>query len=138
MSTPGLNTNRLTLTVSGNSVTPEVSKAVVGVGDSASDFVSFTMAATGGAKDWKLSLTFVQLAQLWDLMDTAAGTVVPVVVRPYGNAVATALQPHWHGDITVTYPDGDYLGGEADASSTARFTVDVDWMFTDKPTKVVA
>lgn len=136
-----IGTRKLTLSIDGTEVTPEVSKAVIGTGASDADFVSFAMAAAGGSREYTLDLTFVQDAAtgtLWDQVWAHAGEDIPVIVRPYGNATATAGQPHFHGDVTVTEPDGDLLGGEADASTSARFTTEVSWVFTAKPTKVTS
>jgi hypothetical protein len=136
-----IGTRKLTLTIDGDEVAPEVSSAIINSAESDSDFVSFASAAAGGGRDYTLALTFVQDAQagsLWDKVWTAAGTDVAVIVRPYGNATPTATQPHFSGDVTITEPDGALLGGEADASTTARFTTEVEWVFTDKPTRLVA
>ena len=40
--------------------------------------------------------------------------------------------------VTIKEPDGDLLGGEADASTTARMTIEVSWPFNEKPEKIVA
>ena len=42
------------------------------------------------------------------------------------------------GTVTIQEPDGDLLGGEANASTSAKFTVEVSWPFTAKPTRVTA
>jgi hypothetical protein len=63
------------------------------------------------------------------------------VVRPYGNTVPTVAEPHFTGTVTISEPDGDYLGGDADPSTSARFVTEVEWIFTAKPvmvTEVVA
>jgi hypothetical protein len=136
-----IGTRKLTLTIDGDEEAAEVSKAVITSGDSSSDFVSFAMAAAGGGRDYVLGLQFLQDATttaLWDKVWSHAGEDIDVVVRPYGNAVATATQPHFSGTVTITEPDGDLLGGEADASNTARFVVDVEWPFVEKPLRVVA
>lgn len=134
-------TRKLTLTIDGDEVTPEVSKAEILAEETDSDFVSFADAAAGGGRTYKLGLTFTQnlaAASLWDKVWSEAGSEVPVLVRPYGNAVATAGQPHFAGDVVITEPDGTILGGEADASSTARWVTEVEWVFTAKPTRIVA
>ncbi len=134
-----IGTRKLTISIDGDERDADVSKAVVGTGASDADFVSFKMAAEGGAREYTLDLTFVQDAaagSLWDQVWSHAGEEVPVIVRPYGNAVASAGQPHFTGTVTITEPDGDLLGGEADASTSARFTTEVSWVFTEKPTRV--
>ncbi len=136
-----LGTRRLTLSVDGTEVAPEVSAATVASAETDSDFVSFAAAAAGGGRDYTLNLTMVQDAatgSLWDQIWSHAGEDVDVIVRPYGNAVATATQPHFSGTVTIVEPDGDLLGGEADASNTARFTTEVEWPFLAKPLRVTS
>lgn len=136
-----LGTRKLTLSIDGDEVAPEVSSAVIRSAETDSDFISFADAAAGGGRTYVLALTFVQDAEagsLWDKVWAAAGTEVDVVVRPYGNAVVSATQPHFEGTVVITEPDGDLLGGEADPSTTARFTTEVEWTFTAKPTRVTA
>jgi len=105
-------------------------------------FVSFADAAAGGGRDWKLLLTAVQdpgnVDSVWSLVWDTPGAEVPVIVRPYGNATASATQPHYSGTCVVSLPDGDMLGGEADRSTSARWTVELEWAFTAKPTKVTS
>lgn len=136
-----IGTRKLTLTIDGEEVAPEVSSARISSGETDSDFVSFADAAAGGGRTYTLALTFVQDAaagSLWDQVWSNAGSDVPVVVRPYGNAVPTPAEPHFTGDVTITEPDGDMLGGDADPSNTARFTTEVEWAFVDKPLRVTA
>ena len=136
-----LGTRKLTLTVDGDEVTPEVSTAVIKSAASDSDFVSFADAAAGGGRTYVLNVKFVQDAaadSLWDKVWSAAGTTIAVIVRPYGNTLPTATEPHFHGDVVITEPDGDLLGGDADASTTARFVTECQWTFTAKPTRVIA
>lgn len=134
-----IGTRKLTLTIDTDEVAPEVAKAIITSEESDSDFISFADAAAGGARTYKLALTFVQdaeAASLWDKVWTAAGTDVPVLVRPYGNAVASATEPHFEGMVTITEPDGDLMGGEADPSTSARFVTEVEWTFLAKPDRI--
>ena len=135
-----IGTRKLTLSIAGDEVAPEVSSATISSAETSSDFVSFADAAAGGGRSYTLKLTFVQDAEagtLWDQVWSHAGEDVPVIVRPYGNAAASATQPHFHGTVTITEPDGDLIGGDADPSTSARFTTDVEWSFTAKPTRVL-
>jgi hypothetical protein len=147
-----LGTNKLTLIIDGEERAAEVSTAEIVNSETDSDFVSFADAAAGGGRDWALHIVAVQdpgdpdslLNLTWDM----AGTNVDVIVRPYGNATASATQPHYSGTVTVKYPDGVLVGGEADASESARFTFDVEWPFVvpdgapadavAKPTRVIS
>lgn len=136
-----IGTRLLKIHVDDTDFTAEVSKAVVTAGDTESDFVSFADAAAGGGREYKLALTFVQDAtttSLWDQVWSHAGETVDVELWPYGNTTASASQPHFTAQAVITEPDGDLLGGEADASPSARFTVDVEWTLIGKPTKVTA
>lgn len=137
-----LGTNRLTLLIDGTERAAEVSRAVISVADTESDFVSFADAAAGGGKDYILELTAVQDPgtedSIWDMVWEMTGQEVDVIVKPYGNATASATQPHFTGTVVIKMPDGDLLGGEADASTTAKFVTELEWQFLEKPTKVVA
>lgn len=136
-----LGTRLLTLMVDGVERSAEVATSEVVAGDADSDFVTFANAAAGGSREYGLHLVAVQDAAvdtLFDIMWSAPGSEVPVVVRPYGNVVPSAAQPHYSGTVVVKEPDGPMLGGEADASTTAKFTLDMTWPFTAKPTKVTA
>jgi len=105
-----------------------------------SDFVSFADAAAGGGRDYKLALTFVQdpaTTSLWYYMWNSAGTDVAYEVWPNGRPVSgtpSATQPKFSGTCSVREPNGDMLGGEADASTTARFVTEVEWPLTARPT----
>lgn len=136
-----LGTRKLTLDIGGAERAPEVSKAVITSAAAETDFVSFEDAANGGGRTYGLNVIATQdasTASLWSEVWDNAGQDIPVTVRPYGNAVASAEQPHFTGTVTITEPDGDLLGGEANASNTARFTFEVTWAFTAKPTRVTA
>lgn len=135
----GIGTRLLELEIGGESVSAEISKAVITSGEGDTDFVTFADARAGGKREYRLDLTIVQDAEtgsLWDKIWSAAGTTVPFSVNPYGNEVPSTTQPHFSGNATITEPDGDLIGGEADASTTARFTVEVSWVLDAKPTKV--
>lgn len=119
----------------------EISKAFIASAASDSDFVSFLAARSGGARDYTLQMTVAQdhaSGTLWDLIWTGAGTEVDGVYAPYGNAVASASQPHYSFTAVVAEPDGEFLGAEATDSTSAVATVDVEWKLTGKPTKVTA
>lgn len=137
----GIGTRLLELEIGGENVSAEVSKAVITSNEADSDFVTFADAKAGGKREYRLDITMVQdpeTGSLWDKIWSAAGSTVPFSVNPFGNEVPSATQPHYTGNVTITEPDGDLLGGEADASTTARFTVEVSWVCDAKPTKVTA
>lgn len=136
-----LGTRKLKITIGGTEYDAQVSKAVIVSGEADSDFETFADAAAGGAREYRLEGTAVQdpaTGTLWDKIWSAAGTSVACVLKPFGNATPTVGEPHYTFNATVTEPDGDFLGGEADKSTTARFTVDFSWVLDAKPTKVTA
>lgn len=136
-----IGTRLLTLTVDAVEYAAQVSTCVIKSQETDSDFVSFADAAAGGGREYLLGLTFVQDAatgSLWDQVWAHNGEEVPFLIRPYGNIAATAAQPHIAGTAIVSEPDGDLLGGEADASPSSRFVTEVEWKCTAKPTRVVA
>jgi hypothetical protein len=136
-----LGTRSLTLSIGGTDYTAQISKGVITSGEADADFVSFADAAAGGAREYRLECTGVQdlvTGTLWDKVFTSPGTSVAFILRPYGNATASTTQPHFAGNAIISEPDGDFIGGEADSSATARMTFDISWVCTAKPTRVTA
>jgi hypothetical protein len=134
-------TRLLTLTVAGNSATDQVATAKFTAGDADSDFVTFADAAAGGARQYNLEFTAAQdmvSGTLWDLIWTSPGTTVLARIAPYGNAVASVAQPHYEASVVVKEPDGDFIGGDADVSTTAKMTYSAVWPCTAKPTKITS
>lgn len=129
----------ISLDVSGTDRSDEVSKAVITSGSAGSDFVTFTEARSGGGREYALEMTIAQdhaSGTLWDLIWTGNGTDVSGTYAPYGNVAPSVEQPHYDFTATVAEPDGDFLGGEANSSTTAVATVSVSWKLLAKPTKV--
>lgn len=119
----------------------EVSKAVITSNPADADFMSFLESRSGGSREYSLDMVIAQdhaSGTLWDLIWTGAGTLVTGTYAPYGNEVASAAQPHYDFEAKVSEPDGDFLGAEADDSTTAVATIEVSWKLTGKPTKVAA
>lgn len=136
-----IGTRKLTLAVDDVEYAAEVSKSVITSNPADAGFTSFAAAAAGGSRDYALNLVMTQDAaasSLWSTIWSAAGSEVEVIVRPYGNEDPTVGEPHYSGTVVVKEPDGDFLGGEADVSTTAAMTVEVSWPFTAKPTKITA
>lgn len=134
-----IGTRKLKIEIDGIEHTAVVSNARITSAESDADFVSFADAAAGGARDYALALTLAQDAatgSLWSEIFDSAGTDVPVTIMPYGNAIPSTAEPHFTATATITEPDGDLLGGEANSSTTARMTVEVEWPLTAKPTRV--
>lgn len=132
-----LGTRSLTLTIGGEEVTAQISNCRIVSGAADSDFVSFADANSGGSRVYRLQGTASQnmeTGSVWDQIWNHAGETVAAVVKPNGGAAATPATPSFSGNVIITEPDGDLLGGEANASATAKFTIDFDWEFTAKPT----
>lgn len=92
-------------------------------------------------RDYRLLATVVQdpaHGSLWDLVWNRAGENVDVDLRPAGGSVPSDEQPWLLGTVTIFMPDGIVLGGAANKSLANRFTFDIDWPFTEKPTLVRA
>ncbi|MDE0778180.1 MAG: hypothetical protein OSB43_18015 [Nocardioides sp.] len=131
-----LGTRLLTLTIGGEDYTAEVSNCRITSGDAEGGFLSFAAAAEGGAREYKLAFTGVQDTDadtIWDLLWSQAGATVAAVIAPAGVTGDT-----FTGNVVISEPDGDILGGEANSSASARFTFDAEWTFTAKPTRVPA
>jgi hypothetical protein len=144
----GTRKGRLFLGASPTEYTSEVSNVRIIAGEKDSDFMSYAEANTGGAREYKLALTIRQdtaAASLWYMAWNAAvvGTDVAYEFWPNGqNTVSpttpTATYPKLSGSVTITEPDGDFLGGEANKSATAVNVTEVEWVCTAKPTLSVA
>lgn len=136
-----IGTRFLKLEIDATEYSAEVSNVRITSGEAEADFLTFAEAAAGGARDYALAITLVQDAAagtLWTEIFENAGADVPYSVNPYGNALATPAEPHFEGTCTITEPDGDLLGGEANRSTTAKMTIEVSFPCTGKPVKVVA
>lgn len=137
----GIGTRLLKLTIGGTDVTAQVSRAVVTSGESDADFITFADAAAGGAREYRLEFTAVQDAAtgtLWDQVFSNAGTTVAGILMPYGNTAASVTQPHYTFNAVISEPDGDFIGGEADSSTTAKMTIECSWALDAKPVKKTA
>ncbi|GAB3663480.1 hypothetical protein GCM10027596_26700 [Nocardioides korecus] len=137
----GLGTRSLIITIGATDYTAQVSKAVITSKESDADFQTFADAAAGGGRDYQLEFTAVQdlvTGTLWDKVFTAPGTTVACVLKPYGGAAASPTTPWFNFNAVVSEPDGDFLGGEQDKSTSARMTFDCKWDLTAKPTRVTA
>jgi hypothetical protein len=137
----GIGTRLLKMTVSGVERSAECATAEITSDESDSDFVTFADAAAGGARAYVLHVVAVQdaaVGTLWDLVFASSGSSVACILKPYGNATASPTQPHYTFNAVVTEPNGTFLGGEADKSTTARMTFDAEWPLEAKPVKVTS
>jgi hypothetical protein len=78
----------------------------------------------------------VAAGSLWDLVWDHVNELVDVEIRPAGGTVISATQPAFSGQVWITEPEGDLLGGAANASVGGRFTFEFDWTFTAKPERL--
>jgi hypothetical protein len=119
--------------------TGTVSKVRIKSAETDADFVSFADAAAGGLRKYKLVLTLKQdnaATALWFFAWASAGQTLPYEVWPNGrpvSGIASPAQPKFSGSVIVMEPDGDFIGGDADASPTKYFTADFEWDCTGKP-----
>jgi len=136
-----IGTRLLTIEIDGLEYTSQVTNVRITSAESDSDTVTFADAASGGARDYKLAMTLLQDAatgSLWREVWDNAGDTVPFTIAPYGNAAPSAAEPHFQGSAVIKEPDGDLLGGEANASTSAKFSIEVEWDCTAKPVPVTA
>lgn len=137
---PDIGTRKLILKVAGTDFSDSVSNVAIKSGKKDSDFMSFADALAGGARQYTLALTLKQntaAATLWYTIWSSLGTDVAIEIWPNGGTVASASTPKITGTATVFEPEGELLGGKANASNQALQTTDVEWTFTAKPTLVI-
>lgn len=140
MSNP-VGTRKLVLKVEGTDFSDAVKVCVVTSRKADGGFGSFAEARAGGPREYVLKLTMKQdtaAATLHDYVWAHFGEEVDVEVWPHGGTVAAVATPKYTGTCVVAEPDGELLGGEANESTSARFTTEVEWVFLAKPTKVTA
>ena len=133
-------TRALVFRLGGTDYSSAVSKVRIRSSETDADFVSFTEAAAGGARKYRLALTLKQdnaTTSLWYYAWAQSGQVAPYEVWPNGRpggGTATPSQPKFTGSVVVMEPDGDFIGGDADPSTTKYFTAEMEWDCTAKPT----
>jgi hypothetical protein len=136
-----LGTRLLKVKINSIDYTANASKVSLSAADTDADFITFQDAASGGSKTHTLNFTAAQdmgPGSLWRLQLLSAGATIPVLVNPYGVTTASDTTPFYSGSVVIPKFDGDYLGGDADKSSTAKFTFDGAWDFTADPVLVTS
>lgn len=130
-------TRLLKLTIDGVEWTAQCTAARITTAAADSSLTTFADAATGGARAYSLTFTGVsdyQASSLWDEIFSHAGSTVAYILAPYGVA-ASATAPTFTGNVTIQENDGDFIGGDANASTSSFFTFDAVWPCTAKPTR---
>jgi hypothetical protein len=130
------------LYIDGVNVTAEVSSVILASAETDSEFVSFAEALAGGGRDYTLKITLRQdtaTDSLWYVIWSAAGDDLEYEFWPNGGSPTPgASTPVLTGEVTISEPDGDLLGGEANTSPRVVQVTEVEWMCTDKPTLTAA
>jgi len=136
-----LGTRNLTLTIGGTEFAAQVFDAKFTSAAADSDDVTYAEAGSGGGRTYALDLVLTQdmaASTLWTEMWENTGDDIAVLLRPYGNASASASQPHFTATVNIREPDGDLIGGTADLSPSARQKIEVSWPCTAKPVRVTS
>jgi hypothetical protein len=130
-------TRKTELYIDGVNYTDEVSSVVLSSGGSDSDFVSFAEALAGGGRDYTLKLKVRQdldTSSLWYVIWDSAGDDLDYEFWPAGGSpTPSASTPKFSGQVTISEPDGDLVGGDADVNPRKVNVVELEWLCTDKP-----
>lgn len=116
----------LSLTIDSVEYNIDASQIVLDTEDA--DDLTFAELAAGG-KQWFFTITSVIRSSMTDSLwgkawDDHGVEDVAFLYKPFGNAVATAAQPHFSGTLTIPDPVG--LGGESGSTWTYELRLDVD------------
>lgn len=140
MSSTPLGTRLLKVKLGTTEQTAAVTHVDWSVADADNSTVTFADAASGGSKQHTLNFTATQdpgdTTSIWSQIYNSPGATLAVSISPYGATTATATNPIITGNVIVSWPSGVFLGGDADTSTSAQFTMDLAWDFTAKPTLV--
>jgi hypothetical protein len=125
----------LSLTVDGTEFSADGTEVVLDNEEADDDAITFADLENGDAVDWFFAITAVSdygAGSFWDLLwENAGADAVDFVFKPYGNAVASATQPHFTG--TCTIPKKPPVGGTAGETWTYEARLDVE----GEPEKVI-
>lgn len=137
-------TRSLVLRIGGTDYSGAVNKARIRSGATDSDFVSFTDAANGGARKYRLVMNVKQddaASALWFFAFSQPGATVAYELWPNGrpgSGTPSPAQPRFSGNVVVMEPDGDFIGGDADPSTTKVFQSEFEWDCTGKPVRAIS
>lgn len=125
----------LSLTIDGVEVNLEGTSVLLENEEADTDAITFAELAAGTPLQWFFSITAVAdygANSFWSTLWDNAGTEVAFVFKPYGNATATASQPHFTGNCTINAKPP--IGGSANEVFTFEARLDVD----GEPARVIA
>lgn len=89
------------------------------------DVTTFADAAAGAVRQWFFTITAIQstdAASFWRYLWDNSGTTAAYVFAPHGNAVPSASQPHFTGNVTIGPKPN--IGGEANSTFTFEYRLD--------------
>lgn len=126
----------LSLTINSIEYNMDATSVVMDSEDADSDATTFADLSAGGAKQWFFTVNAVSdygTGSLWSYVwDNSGDDDVAFLFKPYGNATASATQPHFTGTLTI--PSKPSVGGDADKTFAFEARFDID----GEPQKVTA
>jgi len=125
----------LSLTIDGVEVALEGTSAVLENEEADTDAITFAELGSGTPLQWFFTISAVAdygTGSLWSTLWDNAGETVAFVLRPYGNASASAAQPHFTGTCTINAKPP--IGGSANEVFTFEARLDVE----GEPNRVIA
>ncbi len=126
----------LTLGTPGTDISADLISYTIENEEADADVITFEDAASGGARQYFLRGSAVQSlasTSFWRYVwENSGDTEIPYTIAPFGNATASATQPHFVGTLTIG--PKPTVGGEASASSTSAFTFDFEFEIDGVPT----
>lgn len=137
-------TRSLVLRIGATDYSAAVNKARVKSAATDSDFITFEEARNGGGRKYTLVMNCKQddaATALWFYAWAQAGQTVAYELWPNGRPVSgvpSPAQPRFSGNVVVMEPDGDFIGGDADPSTTKVFQSEFEWDCTAKPIRAIS
>lgn len=125
----------LSLTFDGNEFNADGTSVVLDNEEGQNDTATFAELAAGDTRQWFFQISAIgdyAAGSFWDTLWENSGASVPFLFKPYGNAVASAAQPHFSGTAKVISKPP--IGGGAGSTWTFDARLDVDGV----PARVVA
>lgn len=116
----------LSLTIDGEEINLEATTVVLENEDADTDATTFGELGGGTPKQWFFSITAVAdygTGSFWTTLWENSGSDVEFVLKPHGNAVASATQPHFTGTCTINAKPP--IGGSANEVFTFEARLDV-------------